>query len=162
MLISYFIPWLCFLGHNELKHEQVWCCKRAAPKITSILLCWLTTPEADVGGIAVEVEPFHQHSATFCCCVTDGNRGALWQSDVWHTSVDEAKVRHWITRCRKNGAHWHSPTLLNIYGDQTVDLSTVRWWVAHFSGGDSSSGHPVVQIVTSRTSRLLFITGGNG
>ena len=30
--------------------------------------------------------------------------------------------------------HWH---LLNICGDQTVDLSTVRWWVVRFSSDDS-------------------------
>jgi hypothetical protein len=28
--------------------------------------------------------------------------------------------------------------LLNIYGDQTVDVSTVRRWVARFSSGDSN------------------------
>jgi len=33
-----------------------------------------------------------------------------------------------------NDIHRH---LLNVYGDQTVDVSTVRWWVAHFSSGDS-------------------------
>ena len=27
--------------------------------------------------------------------------------------------------------------LLNIYGDQTVDVSTVRWWVVHFISDDS-------------------------
>jgi len=27
--------------------------------------------------------------------------------------------------------------LLNIYGDQTVNASTVRWWVVHFSSGSS-------------------------
>jgi len=27
--------------------------------------------------------------------------------------------------------------LLNVYGDQTVDVSTARQWVAHFSSGDS-------------------------
>ena len=26
--------------------------------------------------------------------------------------------------------------LLNVYGDQTVDVSTVRQWVVHFSSGD--------------------------
>jgi len=33
----------------------------------------------DAGGIAVEVEPFHQYFVTFCCCVTDGSRGAVQQ-----------------------------------------------------------------------------------
>ena len=27
--------------------------------------------------------------------------------------------------------------LLNISGDQTVDVSTARQWVVHFSGGDN-------------------------
>ena len=27
--------------------------------------------------------------------------------------------------------------LLNVYGDETVDVSIVRWWVVHFSKGDS-------------------------
>jgi len=27
--------------------------------------------------------------------------------------------------------------LLNVYEDQTLDVSTVRWWVVHFSSGDS-------------------------
>ena len=38
--------------------------------------------------------------------------------------------------------------LLNIYGDQPVDVSTVRWWVVRFSRRDSNSGSPLlVQIV---------------
>ena len=28
--------------------------------------------------------------------------------------------------------------LLNIYGDQTMDVSTVRWWVVYFSSGSSN------------------------
>jgi hypothetical protein len=28
--------------------------------------------------------------------------------------------------------------LLNVSGDQTVDVSTVRWWVVYFSSGDSN------------------------
>jgi len=34
---------------------------------------------------------------------------------------------------------WHLRWyLLNICGDQTVDVSTVRWWVLRFSSGDSN------------------------
>ena len=29
--------------------------------------------------------------------------------------------------------------LLNVYGDHTVDVSTVRWWVACFSSGNSDT-----------------------
>ena len=42
-----------------------------------ILLCWPTVSEADDGGMAAEVEPSHQCAITCCCCVTDGNRGAV-------------------------------------------------------------------------------------
>jgi len=38
--------------------------------------------------------------------------------------------------------------LLNVDGDQTVDVSTVRRWVVHFSSGDSGSSS-LVQILTS-------------
>jgi len=40
-----------------------------------ILLCLLMMSEADVDGMAVEAEPSHQYSITFCYCVTDGSRG---------------------------------------------------------------------------------------
>jgi len=33
---------------------------------------------ADVGGTAIEAEPFHQHSITCCCHGTDGSRQELF------------------------------------------------------------------------------------
>ena len=50
-----------------------------------ILLCWPMTSEADVDGMAVEVELSQQYSITFCCRATDG---------ISHGNVDEAKVCH--------------------------------------------------------------------
>ena len=48
-----------------------------SPKVMPpILLCWPTTSEVAVGGMAVEVEPFHQYPITFCCCVADSSGGA--------------------------------------------------------------------------------------
>ena len=76
-----------------------------------ILFSWPTASEADVGGMAGEVEPSYQYSIPFCCSATVGSRGAVWQNGVWHGSVDEAKVWHWVPPCRKNGTHWHSLTL---------------------------------------------------
>ena len=70
--------------------------------------------EVYVGGVTAEVEPFHQYSITFCCCVTDGSRRAVWQNDVWHGSVYEAKVCNWIPPCRKNGTHWHISMLWRL------------------------------------------------
>jgi len=51
---------------------------RAAPKVMPlILLYWLMTSEADVGGRTLYVEPSHQYSVMFCCCATDGDREAV-------------------------------------------------------------------------------------
>ena len=63
--------------------------------------------EADVGSMAVEVEPYHQYSVLFCCCVTDGSREAIWQNGIWHGGVCEPKVCHSIPPCGKNCTHWH-------------------------------------------------------
>ena len=38
--------------------------------------------EVNVGGMAVEVEPFHQYSITCCCCGTNGKSEAVWESGV--------------------------------------------------------------------------------
>jgi len=52
--------------------------------------------------------------------------------------------------------------LLNISGEQRVDVSTVRLWMVCFSSRNSDSGSPpLVQIFTSAACRLLFITGKN-
>jgi len=129
---------------------------RASLKVMSpILRCWPTASDADVGGTAVEVEPSLQYSVTWCCQVTDGSRGALWQNGVWHESVDEAKVCEFLhaENIAFSDIHW---CLLNVYGDQTVDVSTASWWLVHFSSGDSDTGLPLlVQTLTSIACRQI-------
>ena len=50
----------------------------AAPKVMPPgLVHWPTMLEADVGGMAVEVEPSWHCFVTHCCCVTDGSSGVL-------------------------------------------------------------------------------------
>ena len=71
------------------------------------VLCWSTTSVADVGVMAVEVEPSHQYLIVFCCCVTDGSRGAVW----WMVSHTEAKVCHWIHPHGNSYTDWHSRIL---------------------------------------------------
>jgi len=86
-------------------------------------LLWLHRPtasEADVDGMAIEVEPSHQYSIPCCCCVTDGRRGAVWQNGIWHGSVHETKMWHRIPPCGKNCTHWHS----SVLRDQTVSFFT--------------------------------------
>jgi len=52
--------------------------------------------------------------------------------------------------------------LLNVYGDLTVDVSTLRQWVVRFSSGGSDCGSPpLVQIFLSRSCRFLSSTGEN-
>jgi len=67
------IKLFCYLYINNVVYFT-----RAVPKvIPPILGCWPTTPEADGGGMGVEVEPPHQYFITFCCCITDGSKGAV-------------------------------------------------------------------------------------
>jgi histone-lysine N-methyltransferase SETMAR len=57
--------------------------------------------------------------------------------------------------------------LLNVYGDQTVDVSTVRRWVARFSSGDSDvkdkprSGRPCTAVTPRNEERLDQLIGAN-
>ena len=52
--------------------------------------------------------------------------------------------------------------LLNICGDQTVNMSTAKQRVVCFTSGNSDSGSPlVVEIFTSMAFRLLFTAGKN-
>ena len=41
------------------------------------LLWWPITSVVDVGGTAVNDEPSHQYSITFCCHATDDSRGTV-------------------------------------------------------------------------------------
>ena len=99
--------------------------------------------DANAGGMAAEVEPSQPYSI-MCCPVTDGSRGALWQSGIWHGSTYEAKRCHWIPPCGKNRTTDIHQHLVNVSGDQTVDVSTVRLWVVHFSSGNTDSGLPLL------------------
>lgn len=45
---------------------------RASLKVRSlVLLCWPTMSKADVGGMAIVVEPSYQFSIAFCCHVSE-------------------------------------------------------------------------------------------
>jgi len=60
----------------------------------------------------------------------------------------------------KNAPNDIHQCVLNVYGDQTVDVSTVRWWVARFSSGDSDvqdkprSGRPRTAVTPRNEERL--------
>jgi len=63
-----------------------------------------------------------------------------------------------VEKMANTGIHW---CLLNIYGDQVVDVSTVRQWVVCFSNGNDSGSPLLMQIFMSMADRLLFSAGKN-
>ena len=127
-----------------------------------ILLSWSVMSEADVAGMAVEVEPSHQYSVTFCCCVTDCSRGAIWPNGVWRGSACEAEMWNWIPPCRRNGTHWHLLMFAEHLWRPNSGCEHTEVLVVHFSIGNNNSGSPLMmQVSTSAACGLLFVAGEN-
>jgi len=62
------------------------------------------------------------------------------QSDKVASDMEVCMKQRCVTEflyVEKNAPNDIHRRLLNVYGDQTVDVSTVRRWVARFSRGDS-------------------------
>jgi len=107
-------------------------------------------------------------------CWWDGSRGWAFPSishyiqtlqTVWHGSADEAKGVLLNSSMQKKwpptDTHQHS---LNIYGDQAVDVSTVRVGGAYQQWGEWKWWNglpPLVQIFKREAPRLLFTTSEN-
>lgn len=103
----------------------------------------------DIGGMAVEVDPSHQYSTTSCCHVIDGSRGAVWQmaSDM-EVHMKQRCVTEFlhVEKIAPINIHW---CLLNIYENQTVNMSTVRqlvavtvtWKISHVADVDAQLSH---------------------
>ena len=114
-------------------HSFVW---RLLQRVTApILLCQLTTSKVDVGGMALEVKPSHQHPVICCCCATDGGRGAFWQNGFWHGSAYEATVCHSIPPC---GKKMH----LTIYSNACwTFMKTKHWMWAQWGSNRKNKTH---------------------
>jgi len=97
---------------------------------------------SEVDGMAVQVEPFHQYPIACCCCVTDGSRGALWHSGIWHGNADEAKGWNWIPPCRKK---WHPLTFINAWW---MFMETKQWMWAQ-GGGEWCVSAVMIVIICS-------------
>lgn len=54
--------------------------------------------------------------------------------------------------------HW---CFLNVSGDQTVDMSTSRWWVVCYNSGNSNSGSPPTGADFHKACKCLFIASKN-
>jgi len=136
----------------------------ASKVMPPILLFWPMTSQADAGDMEVKVESCCQYSGTFCCCVTDGSRGAVWPHGIRHGSGDEAKVCHWIPLC---GENLHPLTFVDVCGTL---METKQWKWAQWGGGWCVSAvaratekafQVAIKILISVSCRLLFISGKN-
>ena len=94
--------------------------------------------------MTVEAEPSCQYSVTFCCHMTDGRRGRVWQNGVWHESVYEAMLFHWIPPCIRNCTCWPSLMLAECLWRPSGTPSGIHRWVQHFSSSNSDSESPQV------------------
>jgi len=102
---------------------------RAALKVMHpILSCWLMLSEVNVSGMAEEVEPSCQYSVTFCCCMTDGSRRAVWQDGVWRRNAYEAKMWNNSSMWKK----WHTVTFIDACW---MFMETKMWMWAQWGGG---------------------------
>ena len=112
--------------------------------------------------MAVEAEPSYQHSITFCYRVTDGSQVMSDQvtSDVKVLMKQRCGIEFLhVEKMTPIDIHQH---LLNVYEDQTVDMSTVRQCVVCFSSDITDSWSLLlVQIFTGVAYRLLFTAGKN-
>jgi len=118
-------------------------------------------------GMVVVVEPSHQHSVTFCCHVTEGSRGAVWQNGVCHRSVWTRGVSLNSSMWKK----WYPLTFINAcwtltetkqclceHSEVVVGGAFQQWWQWHERQAMFWSA---MSISTGAAHRFFFITGEN-
>ena len=81
------------------------------PRRPPISCCWPTMSVADVDGMKVEAEPSHQ-----CDTMVSDMEVCMKQRCATELLYAEKMVPTGIDPC-----------LLNIYGDQAMDMSTIGW-----------------------------------
>ena len=60
--------------------------------------------------------------------VTDSSRGKDWQNDIWHGVFMKLRCGTEFLDVENITPFDIHQCLLNVSGDQTVDLNTVKWW----------------------------------
>ena len=113
---------------------------RAALKIMPPnLLSWPTTSEVGVGAVAVEAEPSRQYD-TVRQMAAEGQSDKMASDKMASDKMASDMEMHVKERCVTEFLHLEKMTptdihvhLLNVYRNQTVDVSTMRQWVVHFS-----------------------------
>ena len=148
--------WFSFFSHSAVKHPHI-CLYQQLP-----ISLWETQQNSSYFWQSVDLQRllcpmlvdnirgrcwwYRNRSRTFppifySVLLLCGSRGALWQNGDWHGRAYEALVCKWMPPCKKIvpvDIHQH---LLNVDGDQTAYVSTVRRWVVRFSSGYSYGDH---------------------
>ena len=90
--------------------------------------------------MAVKAEPSHQCSHVPLHLIAMRQKAAEGQSDKMASDTEGHMEQRYVIeflhveKMAPIGIHQH---LLNVDGDQTVYVSTVRWWVVHLSSDDN-------------------------
>ena len=110
--------------------------------------------EGGVGGMAVEPELSCQYSIAVCQMTAKGQCDKM-ASDMKVCMKQRCAIEFLhVEKIAPTDIHW---CLLKVSGDQTVDVSTVRWWVMCCSSGDSGSGSALLaQAFPSPACKLLL------
>jgi len=111
---------------------------RASPKVTPPILLYCPVSEADVGGMAVESESsisIPLHFVAVEQMAAEGQSDRL-VSDV-EAHMEQRRVPQFlhVEKMAPIGIHC---CLLNVCGEQTANVLTLRQWVMCFSSGDSN------------------------
>jgi len=129
-----YVCWLSWLFLLAVCHITT----RAVPKVISpIFLCWTMTSEADIGGMQLRLNlpiniPLHFLAMSQVAAEEHSHRMTF---DV--EVLMKQKSGNEFLHEEKNvpiDIYW---CLLNVYGDQTVDVSTESQWVVYISSSDS-------------------------
>ena len=96
--------------------------------------------------LAVEAEPSHQCCITFCCCVTDGSSGAVWQMASDMEVCMEQRCESELLHAEKK---WNSLAFIDTCW---TFMETKQWMRAQWGGGWCISA---VATVTWKTSHIL-------
>ena len=124
---------------------KAWSMRAALKVVPPILLCWFTMTKVGAGRLAVGgwtfLTIFHYILLLFARWQQRGSltKWCLIWKCVWSKGVS-LNSSMW-KKMAPIDIHQH---LLYVYEDETVDVSTTRWWVVCFSSDDSNSGLPLL------------------
>ena len=101
--------------------------------------------ETEFSGIAVETVP-----RIFLTCNIGESLTKL------HLTWNQKYVTYWHLSSTNKCQCMYSLIIIDVYGDQIEDVSTVRWWVMHFSSDNSDVNGKPTQLSTYKIKSTLI------